>query len=193
MSTWEPKYLTEAEAGQEVVWFKCFKRSTRKNCGKVLSVEGGIATIRRDTGGKVQVPVAELIRKEDDHPNSLFLVHFGGDVMKSQTMKLSEAIREGAKIRQMAKGAFYTQAWRSGDVRSCALGAAHESILPCTTNAHPVSVRETLEEKWQFLKQSWDNDRSGFPIDWIDVIAEMNDSGRYTREEIADWLESIGL
>ena len=97
--------------------------------------------------------------------------------LKGMAMKLSEAIREGAKLRPQCKGAFYSTN-DQGVVSSCALGAAYEAVTGELPHA-PL-------------------------IDWHDVpnfpelpstietrIIAMNDSGR-TREEIADILASEG-
>lgn len=107
-------------------------------------------------------------------------------------MKLSEAIREGAKLRPQGHGAYFTIV---GDrICSCAIGAAIEAV---TGETFVEGIEKKNEEALytQFIK--WGlvgRNGPGFGIyssfQWD--IARMNDGSRMTREEIADILESEG-
>lgn len=109
-------------------------------------------------------------------------------------IKLSEAIREGAKLRPMCQDRYFgyvgnavteSKTW----LGSCALGAAYEAI---TGETEVESMMETLENVCQHLfSEPWlESPKAQYTLAY--VIYDMNDSGRFTREEIADWLESIG-
>lgn len=88
-------------------------------------------------------------------------------------MKLSEAIRLGAMMRRKAIGAAFK------DGGSCALGAALESIgYPYNPN-----FRDTLNA----IQDHWP---------WFSVfnylqITHKNDCRHYTRNQIADFIQSI--
>jgi hypothetical protein len=93
----------------------------------------------------------------------------------ANTLKLSEAIRIGARIRPQCRGSFF----REGG--SCALGAAYEAItgrvLPeyaDATSLHGV-VPHMRDHNFRFS------------------IVRKNDGDRWTRERIADWLEAQGF
>ena len=87
-----------------------------------------------------------------------------------ETIKLSEAIREGAKLRPQCYGAFF----RNG--RSCALGAAYEYL---TGDNDPCKCELTLISR--------------YGTDIRNRVIYMNDGGLLTRERIADMLEEEGL
>lgn len=94
---------------------------------------------------------------------------------KVGTIRLSEAIRIGAKLRgQTRTGHFFH------DGKSCALGAALEAT-------------GTPYQHFSVGPFSLVNDRFALPFGLDLEIAERNDQGHMTREQIADWLESQGL
>lgn len=98
-------------------------------------------------------------------------------------MKLSEAIRLGAALKPQAFGHAYSGA------RSCALGAAADAM------------------GIDYYKTNWAAVLSGFtgeyhcPVagcvdsGWMKyvglIITHLNDNHRWTRERIADWVESL--
>lgn len=92
-------------------------------------------------------------------------------VPKLGTLKLSEAIRIGAKKRQQTVGLFFYEG------KSCALGAAMEGS------------GSKYREGWN----PWDlvETRFGINYSFSAKISAMNDRGE-SRESIADWLESQG-
>lgn len=89
--------------------------------------------------------------------------------------KLSAAIRVGAKLRPQGFGIAF------GDGKSCALGAAYEAHF---------GEQYTGGKFFPFTLMG-----QTFGIDGsiIDAIWNKNDKHRWTREHIADWLESQGL
>lgn len=115
-------------------------------------------------------------------------------------IKLSEAIREGAKLRPMGTEAYFSFDYDSGKVCSCVLGAALEGALEGqikdAEDIDGMNISHSLIEHWPVLGELWSPFKgstfvyAGYSL--LNVIAEMNDSGKFTREEIADWLESIG-
>lgn len=128
-------------------------------------------------------------------------------------MKLSEAIRKGSELRPKAEDdffIFYRFSTKADDVRSCALGAAYEAACgfigihfladDCLGLESLQKIDAALYERWPCLRDAWHRrqvDEEGEEgeegvITLQEVIQEMNDYGGYSREEIADWLESVG-
>lgn len=105
-------------------------------------------------------------------------------------MKLSQAIRKGAKLRPMAYGEFFH--WdRNKCMGSCALGAAYEAITG-SKQAFPWDIAGAigaatgviLDERKVFFEGQ---------IRYLDrAITYANDTLKWTREAIADWLEGEG-
>lgn len=87
------------------------------------------------------------------------------------TLRLSDAIRIGAKIRGQCADDYFSNG------KSCALGAAWEAITGDHTN-------QFLTEE---IRRIFD-----VPLDILDNIAYRNDAG-LTREECADYAESLGF
>lgn len=104
----------------------------------------------------------------------------------SEQMKLSEAIRKGAKLRpQCTTGRFF------GNIGTCALGAAVEAVTghPHHTDGTALAV---LHKEWKFLNPRKKGD--GIALSSIgQKIVQMNDNEHMTREQIADWLAEQGL
>lgn len=119
-------------------------------------------------------------------------------------IKLSTAIREGAKLHPQAMGTFYD------DGKTCVLGALAaiagydftdykwmqqcDEVEKLITNTYadirnewehcPVVECETTPE--QLDETYWDGDKL------YGLVAHLNDQHKWTREAIASWLESIG-
>lgn len=101
-------------------------------------------------------------------------------------MRLSEAMRLGAMWRPQGFG----QLWQErvdGSFASCALGAAFEA-LGCAPGTSVVRLRGAT---WRWLAMA-----AGCPAchraatrEW--VIEHLNDWHNWTREAIADWVETI--
>lgn len=103
--------------------------------------------------------------------------------VKVGTLKLSEAIRIGAKLRGQCQGSFFEQG------RSCAMGAVLE--------AHGVPYSDdgvwVAAQAFAILPNLMSRNGNGYcytPL--AKEIYHRNDSGD-TREQIADWLERKGL
>ena len=93
-------------------------------------------------------------------------------------LKLSEAIRLGAMMKPQGFGAYFTGGG------SCAIGAALDAI----------GRRRLAEVHWPILMCRLD--AAMIPVQMPEgcvgtVIAYMNDDYKWTREEIADWVEGI--
>jgi len=97
----------------------------------------------------------------------------------AKTLKLSEAIRIGAKMRPQGRLAMFS------DGKSCAFGAAYEGI-----GGNYREGMHLFETPSDFFGSVW---RAGVDGKYLaDEILRRNDDRRETRESIADWLESIG-
>jgi len=102
--------------------------------------------------------------------------------------ELAAAIRKGASMRPVYRGSPFGPAWqgrfwwRKQVMGSCAIGAALEAVHG------DKAIAQCEEESWVtvFLRT--------FPFvshPVLTAIYRRNDSGRNTREEIADWLDSL--
>jgi hypothetical protein len=119
---------------------------------------------------------------------SMFVEHKEiGEVTEApaRLTKLSQLIREGAKLRPQTTGRF----WWEG--KSCALGAAYEAAcghIPAGGDEGPW-VLSSFASAVQC--KAWGELQRLFPDAPYDKIYVRNDRGD-TREQIADWLEAQG-
>jgi hypothetical protein len=105
-------------------------------------------------------------------------------------MRLSDAMREGAKIRPKGLGDLFV------DGKSCALGAAAEG--------NGMSLHGIWGDLWLNIMETWpeldqpDQEcpyvkcaamRSYSVTTLADVVIHLNDEHGWTRERIADWLD----
>lgn len=92
-------------------------------------------------------------------------------------MKLSEAIREGAKAHAQGRRALFTRN-EDGSISSCALGAAYYAVFK--------KIPEKEQDAYKQLKNLWPelND-----MNRLCRIARWNDTLMWSREYIADLLE----
>jgi hypothetical protein len=114
----------------------------------------------------------------------------GRDSMKTQSMTpimtLSEAIRLGSMLGPQIRGRYY-----GPNHSSCAIGAAllaigkdaETSPAPYFPQLHIVAVCPSCN----LLPKRFPN--SHFSL-WA-IIAHLNDAHRWTRQQIADWVETI--
>jgi hypothetical protein len=113
-------------------------------------------------------------------------------------MRLSEAIREGAKKRPVQHFGHFYNTINQG---TCALGAAYEG---CTgrTISHKIRHNVIMDSIAECTGASCYSPVTNIAVpDVVDrscsslreVIVELNDTHQWTREEIADWLESQNL
>lgn len=110
--------------------------------------------------------------------------------MKRAIMKLSEAIREGAKMRPQARAAWFTHP--PYEIQSCALAAALEGCGAVTldTELSAIELGWLAIELWPELAEEITN---VFPHrQRIRMIQHWNDYQFMSREQIADILEREG-
>lgn len=115
-------------------------------------------------------------------------------------MKLSEAIRAGAELHEQGRG-FMAQSDERG-IYTCALGAAFEAAFDRLPQFERDDAYDTarLHRRYPELLR-----RVQFPVagsyhdsEYLDgvhlgiAVAELNDTYDWTREQIADWVESLG-
>lgn len=106
-------------------------------------------------------------------------------------MKLSEAIREGARIRP--QGFMYSFSKNEqGEICSCAWGAAQEAIFgfPFMEDISGAVMYKTHPKECATFIE---NPVTGQRYDLPSVITDLNDASRWTREQIANWLEKKGF
>lgn len=109
-------------------------------------------------------------------------------------MKLSHAIRVGVRIRPQSTltsgrwATYYWHEWPDGTVCSTAMGAAYEAVTGDLESCRP----ETVLRVFPYIKDRVINPENGKVEKLEDVIdLRLNEHG-WNREEIADWVESIG-
>jgi hypothetical protein len=102
--------------------------------------------------------------------------------MNKPVMRLSQAIRLGAMLHPQAFG---TTNWKNQ--RTCALGAAGMAAgVGCKLN----DIREAfpiLDQQVNLIPGF----RIATPTPLSNAIASLNDQPRWTREQIADWVETL--
>ena len=104
-------------------------------------------------------------------------------------MRLSEAIRLGAMSRPQAFGIFFSK--DTGG--TCALGAALEAIGGLDED-DPLSVKHNLllRRRFPVLLQPLSCPACGGDIGGDEMsLAHLNDTHKWSRERIADWLETV--
>jgi len=113
-------------------------------------------------------------------------------------MKLSEAIRVGALLRPPTLRRFFGVDLKTGRWCSCALGAAYEGVVgQCVEGS---TLDENTVQRELFRQFPMLATVVAYPPmlepDWegtvYEVVTALNDSFWWTREQIADWLASIG-
>lgn len=120
-------------------------------------------------------------------------------------MKLSEAIREGAKETFPGTVAMFSLRSSSGALEACALGAAYygrfgnptkpedfrswsDAILPSAE----APFYKQLNAEWPELLADVGYPVGRMPCQLQTAIYTLNDNHNWTREQIADWVESLG-
>jgi hypothetical protein len=109
-------------------------------------------------------------------------------------MKLSEAIREGAKLGPQAFGEYFV-----GDA-TCALGAAKratntahdEELFIAVGLAYVPVVEVPMCLHGEYRRTSVNKDQPKSFDEITSLMIKLNDKARWSREAIADWLESEG-
>lgn len=103
-------------------------------------------------------------------------------------MKLSEAIRLGAMLRPQGFGRLH------GNGKTCALGAAMSAAgwSEEDLDKSPTTVQPSFFEAFPILSKRVTVPEKGHERSlWYAISLELNDSCRWTRERIADWVETI--
>lgn len=99
---------------------------------------------------------------------------------------LSELIRIGSKVTEKGVGFYFPD-----DNSACAIGAAYwAKYLTKSMAGGSVAVDDFLNS--MIGKDVSNNPETGFCQPLSSVIFSLNDKYGWTREKIADWLESIG-
>ena len=117
-------------------------------------------------------------------------------------MKLSEAIRLGAMLKPQAFGALSS----TDQTGTCAMGAAIQAIgSPMRAlrdgEASTNGRRSTGTPLVADVPQDWQNtydakdpvcpECAGIKVNVLAAITHLNDTHRWTRERIADWVETL--
>lgn len=106
------------------------------------------------------------------------------------TLRLSDAIRIGAMLRPRGVCALLEAG------RTCALGAAldaigyyrpEQSYVGCLSSAE----WRQLSARWPLLAMDVRSPADGHERQLSDTIIYLNDSHEWSRERIADWVESL--
>jgi hypothetical protein len=97
-------------------------------------------------------------------------------------MKLSEAIRLGAMLKPQCRGEFYK------DGKTCALGAALDASGIGDFGLKYASDDDVVD-RWPISDLRIQ--RHGLTRTLRNHIVRLNDSDRWTREQIADWVATI--
>jgi hypothetical protein len=104
-------------------------------------------------------------------------------------MRLSDAIRLGSTLGPQCFGQYTI----SGDNGSCALGAAilavdhdEEDVSQLLIHFPELLLRVVCPDSGTCLNLSFSGRR-----DFRDVIVHLNDTHRWTREAIADWVDQV--
>jgi hypothetical protein len=100
-------------------------------------------------------------------------------------MRLSDAIREGAKMGPQKRGQLY-----GADGASCAWGAAFMAIGEQDYTVDSGDWDHIIKRHgWAFVYQTVELPTNDRPDRLISQIAWLNDYCGWTREQIADWIE----
>lgn len=105
-------------------------------------------------------------------------------------MKLSEAIRAGAKLKPQGHGGLLV------DGKTCALGAACEVAgITIGGGNRDSAAYDEMERRWPFLNDLVKKEAAISPIlvneRIITAVYLLNDCECFTREQIADWVEQF--
>ena len=114
---------------------------------------------------------------------------------------ISKAMRKGIECSEPAIGAFFIESGMDGKCQTCALGAAIFGALDCSIErmaSHQKFIGgmvSSAEQLFGIMDQAYEIDpvskyATEKSVWWI--IIDLNDTHDWTREQIADWLESVG-
>lgn len=104
---------------------------------------------------------------------------------------LAEAMRKGAALRPQVQNSMFGEA-SSGRVGSCAIGAALEGKIGSTNFTDEQTSLDYVASL--FNLPHWDlvpTPDGNFTTDVLDTIVDLNDRQGWTREAVADWLDTL--
>jgi hypothetical protein len=115
-------------------------------------------------------------------------------------MKFSEAMSLGAMLHIQGTACLWQCDYNGGIIRTCAWGAALEAIGIPMRNGQKRANRKRIPTTWQILAKQRVPCPAGtscLPHNKANtttigrLIEHLNDHHRWTREQIADWLETL--
>lgn len=104
-------------------------------------------------------------------------------------MYLSDAIRQGSKLRPQGFNKLFSKDL-SGNITSCAMGAAYEVVLGGFCRDTLVISRKVNELGWGSLLQKTTEIECEL-CGMEKTISHLNDYHMLTREDIADYIEEL--
>lgn len=127
------------------------------------------------------------------------------DEQKTNLRELAAAMRKGAAIRPQTRGILFAHKWVASGTKaycSCALGAAWEGSHPFFSVEDWVQKSESptesiaglvdVEQYFGLTKRiECINPQMGWKHEIVGTIIDLNDQRNWTREQIADWLDSL--
>lgn len=120
----------------------------------------------------------------------------------NDTTSLADAIRCGCKISKPNVHKLYYESY-DGEVFTCAIGAAAlacDLLSVCDCDGCKAASRKyvddsdtytQLKKRWPVLENPSIYPATGLERDTLSNIISLNDIQRWSREEIADWVESV--
>lgn len=100
------------------------------------------------------------------------------------TMRLSEAIYLGSKLHKQAFRAYYNVNNKSEVTSTCAFGAAMVAVGELCHVGHATVL-------WPWINNRVKCPHCGGERAAKNIIMELNDSHRWSRERIADWVATV--
>lgn len=115
-----------------------------------------------------------------------------------KSVKLSEAIEAGAKLRPQAFGMYFTGSSRT-DACSCAIGAAYEATFTGSPLAHDAVVKDMdkLADIYPLLKSDekvFCPECAGAEVKQenpCNMLIHLNDDHKLTREQVAAYVRGF--
>lgn len=107
--------------------------------------------------------------------------------MSDKNIPLSELIRIGSKVSKQCYSTLYRQSTNS----TCTIGAAYVG-----KHGEPpgnISTNDALRECGFDPLEKVSNPTDGKSLYLSGVICQLNDTAKWTREQIAEWLASQGM
>jgi hypothetical protein len=103
-------------------------------------------------------------------------------------VKLSEAIRLGAMMRPQTRGRM-----RSLGGWTCALGAALDAVGDLDARMPNAESIQRVVAKWPIAASLVQHPANVYWSSMKSIIVDLNDEHKWTREQIASWVETVEL